>query len=161
MRRGRFSQAQSEYFLTICTADKGGDLTASALAQAVLNEAKVMSSDGTWKLHCAVLMPDHVHLLIALGDRLPLGKTVQRLKAKTAAALRSDGLQWERGFFDRKLRPDDDRLHLFLYIYLNPYRANHCARTKCWPWFYCREEDWAWFQAYLDQDLPPPEWIVS
>jgi REP element-mobilizing transposase RayT len=107
-------------------------------------------------------MPDHIHLLIVLGERLSLGKAVARLKAKTRAALAvaDAALEWERDFFDRHIRPDEDRLSLFLYLYLKPYRANLCAQDRQWPYFYCRSEDWIWFKDMLDFDRPVPEWLA-
>jgi len=105
-------------------------------------------------------MPDHFHLLVELGAKLSLEKAVSRLKAKTSADLRTAGVGWERGFFDRRLRAADDVLDVFLYIYLNPYRAGLCARTESWPWFHCHPDDWAWFRDYLDVDRPPPQWLA-
>ena len=160
MRRGRFSEAGAEYFLTLCTAERMTGLVAPGIAQAVLDEAKDMMTDGSWILNCAVVMPDHVHLLATLGGRLPLGKAVQRLKAKSAAALRLAGISWERGFFDRRMRPDDERLPVFLYIYLNPYRAGLLGPDAKWPHYYCREEEWEWFGGLLHEERPVPEWLM-
>lgn len=159
LRRGRSSQPGAVYFLTACTDDKRVALTAQQPAGLILQEAKAMEEDGSWTLHCATVMPDHIHLLVTLGSRLFLGQTIKRLKAKTAATLRTAKLRWEHDFFDRQLRADDDPLTIFLYIYLNPYRAGLCSRGEIWPWYYCRAEDWAWFKDYLDHDLPVPEWL--
>ncbi len=160
LRRGRFSQSGAGYFLTICTEEKRIGLSDSCVADALLTETKAMSADGTWSLRCAVVMPDHLHLLIELGVRLPLAKAVQRMKAKTSAKLRSAELQWARGFFDRKLRPDDELLSLFLYIYLNPYRAGLITSAQSWSSYYCCENDWSWFRDQLDQDRPIPSWLT-
>jgi len=127
----------------------------------VLGEMQSMEADQVWSVRCAVIMPDHVHLLIELGDRLSLEKAVSRLKAKTSAALRAAGITWERGFFDRRLRARDAALDVFLYVYLNPYRAGLTERAQRWPWFYCRPSDWEWFKSYLDEDRPPPEWLAA
>lgn len=160
LRRGRYSQPSSEYFLTLCTEAKQAGLTTKCVADAILNEARAMSVDGTWTLLCAVIMPDHLHLLIALGERLSLGKAVQRLKAKTSGTLRARGIAWERNFYDRQIRPDDDRLAVFRYIYLNPYRAGMLEKTDKWPHYHCREEEWGWFRDMLDDERPYPEWLM-
>ncbi len=118
-----------------------------------------MQADGTYALRCLTIMPDHVHLLITLGERLSLGKTLSRLKAKTSASLGAHNLTWERGFFDHRVRPDEDRASIFHYIYMNPYRANLCAHTELWPWFQCADVDRAWFEPRLDDDLPSPTWL--
>jgi putative transposase len=160
LRRGRFSQAHAEYFLTICTGARRAGLAIPAVATSILAEARSMTVDGTWTLNSAVVMPDHMHLLVTLGERLALAKAVQRLKAKTAGVLRSANITWERGFFDRHLRPDDERLPVFLYMYLNPYRAGLLPDSSKWPHYYCQEDEWTWFRDMLNADLPYPEWLL-
>jgi REP element-mobilizing transposase RayT len=160
LRRGRVSTPNATYFLTICTDQRGSGLTRPEVAECVLGEVKSMEADDVWIPRCAVIMPDHLHLLIELGTKLPLSKAVSRLKAKSSAILRTHNLAWERNFFDRRLRATDDVLDVFLYIYLNPFRANLCARTDSWPWFHCHPDDWAWFRDYLDADRPPPQWLA-
>ena len=157
MRRGRFSQPAAEYFLTVCTDGRCAGLAGPNVAKAILNEAHAMSADATWVVQSVIVMPDHIHLLITLGERLSLAKAVQRLKGKTSAILRSVNLG-ERGFFDRQLRPDDDRLPVFLSIYLNPCRAGLLPDSSKWPHYYCRDEEWAWFHGMLNADHPYPEW---
>jgi len=105
-------------------------------------------------------MPNHVHVLIRLGERLSLGQTIQRLKAKTSPVLRTKNLIWERNFSDHKLRPDEPLLPVFLYIYLNPYRAELCKPTEPWIDYRCCEDDWNWFRSLLNQDLPVPTWLA-
>ena len=118
-----------------------------------------MNQDGTWKLRAATIMPDHLHLLIVLGERLALGRTISRLKSKTSAKMRETGIEWERDFFDHKLRADDSVLPLFLYLYLNPYRSDLITADQMWPHFICAEDDWNWFKDHLQDDRPPPEWL--
>lgn len=159
LRRGRFSQASAEYFLTLCAEARQTGLTTPCIADEILNEARTMSVDGSWTLRCAVIMPDHMHLLVVLGGRLSLGKAVQRLKAKTSAVLRTGCLIWERGFFDRQIRPNDDRLAVFRYTYLNPYQAGLLSNSDKWPHYHCRDEEWVWLRDILDCDRPNPEWL--
>jgi len=160
LRRGRWTQSGADYFLTTCTEDKRRGLTVPPVADDILQEMHAMEADGCWQLRCAIVMPDRAHFLITLGQRLSLGRTVQRLKAKTAASLRLHVLRSERGLFDRQMRPEDDCLAVFLYIYLNPYRAGLITRKEQWPHYYCGPDDWNWFRSYLDQDISPPEWLI-
>ena len=142
-RRGRCSSVGAEYFVTICTDHRAAGLTLPPRAEGVLAEIQEMAADGVWRMRCAVIMPDHLHLLVELGAGLSRGKAVARLKARNAAALRGAGLSWERGFFDRRLRAGDDVLDVFLDIFLNPYRAGLCRREEHWPWFAGHPDDWS------------------
>jgi REP element-mobilizing transposase RayT len=159
LRRGRVSTPGATYFLTVCTDHRVVGLIDPRIAGRVLSEMQAAQKDEVWLVRCAVVMPDHLHLLVDLGAKLALGKAISRLKAKTSADLRGVGLYWERGFFDHRLRAADDVLDVFLYIFLNPYRAGLCARTESWPWFHCHSDDWVWFRDRLDEERPPPEWL--
>ena len=160
LRRNRHSEPSSSYFLTVCTDNQCKGLTSPEIREVIWRNITHMKDDHSWHLRCAVIMPDHLHVLIRLGERLSLGQLIQRLKAKTSPTLRVKGLKWERGFFDHRLRPDEPLLPVFLYIYLNPYRANLCRSSDTWPEYHCCEEDWEWFRPLLDQDLPAPEWLA-
>jgi putative transposase len=94
LRRGRVSISGAEYFLTVCTDEWRIGLTAPIIAESILAEARAMAADATWALRCAVVMPDHFHLLVVLGSRLTLGKAVARLKAKTAKVLGTSEIKW-------------------------------------------------------------------
>jgi putative transposase len=121
-----------------------------------------MNGDLTWQLRCAVVMPDHVHVLAILGDRLPIGKCIARLKSKTKSSLNaaSANLEWERDFYDHRVRPKEDRVAIFRYIFQNPHRAGLCEYADRWPWYYCREEDWQWFKDHIDVERPYPSWLL-
>jgi REP element-mobilizing transposase RayT len=160
LRRGRFSAAGATYFLTLCTEDKRPGLANDSVAAEIHREFAAMETDATWIDRCHVVMPDHLHALIVLGDRLPLARAVQRLKAKTAGALLSSGLTWERGFFDHKLRANEPADAVFRYIYLNPYRGVLLGKQERWPHWHCAPTDWAWFSGQLEHELPIPEWLA-
>jgi REP-associated tyrosine transposase len=161
LRRGRYSSVGAEYFVTCCTDRRAAGLTDPIVGAKILDAMRAAQVDHVWSVRCAVIMPDHLHLLVELGDRLSLGKSVARLKARTAATLRAGGLIWERGFFDHRLRANDDARDVFLYIFLNPYRAGLCEQNAIWPWYACRPDDWIWFRDYLKADRPQPEWLVG
>lgn len=120
-----------------------------------------METDSVWLSRCAVVMPDHIHLLVQLADRLTLGKAVARLKSKSAASLKAVGIRWQDGYYEHQMRPKEDRLPVFLYIYLNPYRAALLPSQETWPWFVCCEADREWFIPMLDQGLPEPAWLAD
>jgi len=160
LRKGRYSVPGATYFLTICLNSHQTGLALPTVGKAVLRESHTMAHDGVWQLRVCTLMPDHSHWLVTLGDQLALSQCVGRLKAKTKDTLRAVGVAWQENYFDHSINTNEPSLPVFLYIYLNPYRAQLIERSAPWPWFYCRPDEWAWFKDYLDNDLPPPGWLV-
>lgn len=159
LRQGRHSLSGLEYFVTFCTEHRHVGLASKMVAPNIISEIQRMETEGIWNMRCAVIMPDHVHLLFQLGEKLTLGKATARLKSKSIAGLITCGLRWQAGFFEHGLRPDENPLPLFLYIYLNPYKAGLLPATGRWPWYLCRKEDMDWFSTYLAQGLPEPAWL--
>lgn len=104
-------------------------------------------------------MPDHLHLLVVLGENHALSEVIRLFKGRLSPPLRRAGLHWQEGYYDHRMRDNDDRLPVFLYIFLNPYRANLISADAVWPGYYCDSLDWEWFDAMTDSDLPSPEWL--
>src|SRR5678815_2612284 len=90
--------------------------------------------DSAWpksRLLAWVLMPDHWHGLVELGDEaLPL--CIARLKALSTRDLRKHdqqiGLVWGRGYHDRALRSADSLAAAARYLVMNPVRAGIVGR---------------------------------
>lgn len=118
-----------------------------------------LQDERLWQIRTAVIMPDHVHLLVGLGPESGLPACVRLFKGRVAPALRSHGLKWQEGFYEHRLREAEDVLPVFLYIYLNPYRAGLISADRTWPGYYCAPEDWNWFGGMTDNAVPQSEWL--
>jgi len=104
-------------------------------------------------------MPDHLHMLGAITNRLTLGQIVGRLKAKTNPALRMRGLSWQGNYYEHRMRPDDPIEDVIRYLYLNPYRARLISLDDPYPWFWLGERETRWFKPGPGLDRPLPEWL--
>ena len=87
-----------------------------------------------------VLMPDHAHWLIELGENANLSKCVASLKRRSASAANAvAGIKgasiWQDGFHDRALRRDEDLLTVTRYIVANPLRAGLVSRLGDYPFW--------------------------
>ena len=160
LRRGRWSEHDTDYFLTICIQRPQTGLCSSSLVVAIFGEMHRLEIDGRWIVRTAVVMPDHLHLLVTLGERSHLSECVRMFKGRLVPALRRTNLAWQPSFYDHRLRSVDNLLPVFLYIYLNPYREKliNPGLAK-WPGYYCASEDWAWFGQLTNGELPYPEWL--
>ena len=86
-----------------------------------------------------VLMPDHVHWLIALGEQYTLDIVVGRLKAISArnvnqACVRA-GAVWARAYHDHALRGDENLASVAHYIVANPLRAGLVKSVAHYPFW--------------------------
>ena len=127
------------------------------MAAALLVQAREIN--GRWRLCPAVVMPDHIHLLVELCVPSELSETVRLFKGRSAGVLRQQGIKWQRGYFDHRLRTSEDILPVFPYIFLNTYRAGLVPAGKQWSGYYCSPDDWLWFEPLTDSSLPFPEWL--
>lgn len=142
LRRGRWSCPGAEYFLTFCTKDRRCGLAHPGLLDVLGVSMQQLSADRVWSVRTAVIMPDHIHLLVALRSEDTLSEAVRLFKGRSSVVLRGAELQWQRGYFDHRMRDGEDRLPVFRYIYLNPYRAGLVDIGRRWPGYFCADEDW-------------------
>jgi putative transposase len=159
LRHGRWSDAAAEYFLTCCTAARKQGLDSIPVTNGLLTQIQRLTDDGTWVARTAVIMPDHIHLLVVLGEQQHLSGAIRLFKGRTASLLRAADLHWERGCFDHRMRMGDDRFPVFRYIFSNPARAFSAQTREQWAGYFCAEQDWKWFGALTNEGCPFPEWL--
>jgi REP element-mobilizing transposase RayT len=101
LRRGRVSIPGQVYLLTATTHLRRRVFVDTVFARAV---SRVIHSTSTWgnsQLLAWVLMPDHWHGLLQLGDE-PLGRVMNRFNGGASRALHASGEMerspWDRGF---------------------------------------------------------------
>ncbi|PKM05833.1 MAG: transposase [Gammaproteobacteria bacterium HGW-Gammaproteobacteria-4] len=139
LRSGRRSIGGQVYLLTVVTHQRKRIFVRNAAAIAA---ARVCHAPMTWgdaQALCWVLMPDHWHGLIQLGDNDHLALCVNRFKALIAKAVRcqhgANGHVWQRGFHDHALRREEDMRAIARYIVYNPVRAGLVARVGDYPYW--------------------------
>ena len=85
-----------------------------------------------------VLMPDHVHFLVAEGSLCcGLGQFVKGLRRAMGTELTGMGVGqpfWQPGFFDHLLRSDESYIDKAQYIRANPVRRGLAGRADDWPY---------------------------
>lgn len=159
LRRFRASIPGTDYFVTVKTLGRTTRLAQPGAIEAIRREEDRLAEAGGWKIRCRCAMPDHVHLVFSLGETVSLAECVRLFKGRLCSFLRPHRVQWQPGFYERRLRPDDDRLPVFLYVYLNPYRAELLHIDERWPGYRCENEDWSWFEPLTNSGVPFPEWL--
>ena len=139
------------YFVTICIAGRKRVLANDrAFAALKIAASKLIH----WEILAAVLMPDHLHVIVApTEDRdARVGDFSAALKRWMREEINKDGKrsacpttadwQWQAGCFDRLLRSDESLEAKWLYLEENPARA---GLVKCY-------EDWPYRFAFNEKD---------
>jgi putative transposase len=122
----------ADFFITICCQKRGvNQLCQKHAANVLLETARLYHDTGRWYLHLCLLMPDHLHALIGLdGDANP-ADVVRDFKRITA---RKGNIQWQRNFFDHRIRNDKSFADKADYILENPVRAGLVDKTESWEY---------------------------
>ncbi len=119
-----------------------------------------MQADDDYALMAATVMPDHVHMLIRLTEKLRVGQIAGKFKALTKKALQQADAQWQRNFFEHHLHADEPGNPYAFYIFMNPYRAEFSTKDQTWPHWYCNPEaDFEFLYLLKDQKYPQAEWM--
>jgi len=85
-----------------------------------------------------VVMPDHVHWLLAIGNRIALSTVIGTFKSRSARLLnrapnRSEQPVWQRGFHNHALRREEDVKAVARNVIANPLRAGLVKRIGDYP----------------------------
>ena len=140
LRKGRASLPGQVYLLTTTTAERVPWFLDMELARAT---CRLTAGHRTWgdaHLLCWVLMPDHWHGLVELGDRDDLPRVMNRFKAITSKHARRvghAGQVWARGFHDHALHREENIRQAARYIVANPVRAGLAGRAGDYPYWDC------------------------
>ena len=159
--------ADEIYFITICCKQRGLDqLTTSIVAPKLMETIKHRNTAGTWFAYLALLMPDHLHMLITFPEvattgpkvgttgpvvqghaavettgsvvqghasRVSLPSAQARISSWKSWTAKTCGIQWQRDFFEHRLRKEESYREKADYILLNPVRADLVERPEDWP----------------------------
>src|SRR5688572_21040910 len=159
LRQLRASIPGATYFITLATHDRKDGLNEGHLAYAIKEQIVAMERDGTLMQHAAVIMPDHLHLLMTNLGRLKIGQVVARIKVKTRSLTTASGIRWQGNYYEHRLRPGEAIDEVVRYIFLNPYRAGLIPQNANYPHFWLGENETGWFQPTLNDHRPFSEWL--
>ncbi|UJS23729.1 REP-associated tyrosine transposase [Thiothrix winogradskyi] len=121
LRKGRISIPQQVYSITIVTRERVPVFAEWHAARSLIQVLREHDINGDTQTLCFVVMPDHLHWLMQLGNRKTLSATVQSVKSLTSKCC--GWSIWQRGFHDRAIRQGEDITTVARYIINNPVRA--------------------------------------
>ncbi len=145
-RLPHFHKSDTPLFITFCA---GGPLVLPGEARDLVLNHCLRERGARVDLFAAVVMPDHVHLLLTAlrgpnGRPFPLVEVMQSLKSTTAhrinKLLRRSGRVWQEESFDHVLRSDESLKAKCEYIRQNPVRAGLVERPEAYRWLWVNLE---------------------
>jgi putative transposase len=130
------------YFITICTYRRQplfGEIAAEHVLHTALGAMvqhtldKIVLEHAGLQMHASVVMPDHVHAVfehvVPSKSGLAIDLIVRKFKGQvshhaygTELVTRQQSL-WQRGFFDRVIRSEQEFEALVRYVETNPLRS--------------------------------------
>ncbi len=118
------------FFVTVCCRHRGVNVLARDEVAGVLFDAvQHYVATGGWYVRLMLLMPDHLHGLIAVPIEGDLERTVRNWKRFLA---RHAGIEWQRDFFDHRVRNEESIEEKAAYIRNNPVRGGLVVRREDW-----------------------------
>jgi putative transposase len=112
-----------------CQRRRANQLCHKEVARVIFGTAKQYHSSERWHLELLLLMPDHLHTLIAIPGDTNLSNLIRDFKRITA---RKAKIGWQRNFFDHRLRHDESEGEKAEYIRQNPVRAGLISSDTRW-----------------------------
>jgi REP element-mobilizing transposase RayT len=106
-------------------------LTQPAVAKRLLESVDFYHAGKRWYAWLFLLMPDHVHAILSFPAGSSFRATVGDWKRYQRQRLDA---RWQDGFFDHRLRNDEEFVEKVHYIRMNPVRKGLCSRPEEWSW---------------------------
>ncbi len=145
----------STYFITFRTR-RGIEL--SPEERGVVVESCLHGHPDTWRLHAAIVMPDHVHLMLTPAETQPgewisLSQIMQGIKGSTAHRINGlrgrKGAVWQDESYDRIIRDEAEFEEKWKYICENAARAGLAEDSLAYPYF--------WWEGKEEREITPED----
>ena len=141
LRIGRYSEPGGIYLLTTITDQRRPVFNDFHLGRLVVNQLRHAHDEGVVNSIAWVVMPDHCHWLVELRHK-SVSELMCRIKSRSSVAVnhasQSNGRLWQKGYYDRALRHEEDLKAAARYIIRNPIRAQLTTRIGDYPlWDAC------------------------
>ncbi|GBE11972.1 transposase IS200 like protein [bacterium BMS3Bbin14] len=131
LRNGRFAEPGRIYVITTVIRKRRPVFNDFKNARLLIQVLMGHERAGFARTLCFVVMPDHLHWIMQLGDDKNLGKTIHALKSITSRKVGRSIFQ--KGYYDHAVRKEEDLKALGRYIVANPLRAGLVNNINDYP----------------------------
>jgi putative transposase len=139
LRRGRLSVPGAAYLVTKDASRPGTRVLIEGEAPGILIDWVLIAAKRGWfQPQAFVVMPDHYHLVLVLGENLTLQAAIGKVNENVSRLVkRATGLRdslWQTGFHDHQIRPREDFQEYIDYVHRNPVKEGLVTRPEEWPY---------------------------
>jgi len=127
LRKGRVSIPFQIYLITVVCRNRESLFTEFWVAAST---SRKISDSNTWadaKVLAWVLMPDHYHVLLQLGEKTSLQAVMKRANLILALTVNKtanrQGAVWQSAYHDHAVRHEESLESIMQYVVANPLRA--------------------------------------
>jgi putative transposase len=134
--RYRWNVPGGAYLITTVTRDRQPVFADDANVRLLLATIHQAKSLYPFAMLGYVVMPEHMHLLIRLGEATRIDKLMQSIKwnytrsHKLAHGLAASQSLWQPGYWDRLIRAEDDLDRCLAYVHFNPVKHGLCVDAR-------------------------------
>jgi len=122
----------ARHFITVNALQReAAPFAAPAIAEALMRGLLAYEALGKWHLWVGVVMPDHLHFIATFARGTGIPDDMRAWKSYQAKTLK---LEFQAGFFEHRLRNDEEYVDKAAYIRLNPVRRGLVAAAEEWPY---------------------------
>ena len=127
------------FFATTKTSQGRALLQSERNARLMIDVLRSYVTAGKFRLHDFVVMPDHLHLLLTVGDGMTVERAMQFIKGGFSYRLKKKcgywGELWQRGFSETRVEDRQSFMKHRDYIAANPVKAGLVDSQEEFP--YC------------------------
>ena len=126
------------YFITICAHMQQNLFQRHEVAELMVATFFKYREAGEFELHEFVVMPNHIHLLLSIGDQQQLSRVIQLIKGGFSHSLRENGIVfravWQQRYHDRRVHNGNEFAEFSRYIRQNPVRRGLVQNAEDYPY---------------------------
>ena len=156
LRTYRRKDLPGTFFVTKCIVPKLPVLATDEFAGTIIETFRFAAKSSRINLSAFVIMPNHRHALLAvLPDwTLPtlmksIGIWIGRI---TSTIMKEKEVQWQKGYYDTRIRSSKQFAYIRDYIEKNPVRKELVEDPESWIWSSMNPE----FRDFLTRPWPWP-----
>jgi putative transposase len=123
-------QDDALFFITICCQKRHyNSLAKPEIAPQIKESLKYRQQLRQWWVIYALAMPDHFHAIVTFGKNFEMEQVVRNWKRYLAKYAK---IEWQKEFFDHRIRSDESLDQKIEYIRQNPVRKNLVEKPDDW-----------------------------